>query len=168
MNGITLWIPASRRLPANGDIRLSLVLRQGESVALGPPMAETPYLIALAFLEQNGTRALPLAGRSLPAAATGDEDPGEEGRGLALELLLRVWQRSDQGALRRAAGDASLLLVVMPMESMNAQLPGLKAAWIAGGDTEAALQRLQALASRAWTVSIAKYEPLSFRPYPSS
>jgi hypothetical protein len=144
------------------------VLHQGEGVTVGLTMAETSYLIALAFLEQNGKRALPLAGRSLPAAATGGEDPGEEGRGLALELLLRVWQRSDQGALRRAAGDASLLLVVMSMESMNAQLPGLKAAWITEGDTEAALQRLQALASRAWTVTIAKYEPVSYRPYPSS
>ncbi|MFQ6537822.1 MULTISPECIES: hypothetical protein [Aphanothece] len=131
-------------------------------------MADTPYLIALAFLEQNGTRALPLAGRSLPAAAAGREDPGEEGRGLALELLLRVWQRSDQGPLRRAAGDASLLLVVMPMEAMSAQLPALKAAWIAGGDTEAALQQLQALGSTAWTVTIDKYAPLSFRPFPSS
>ncbi|MEB3263855.1 MAG: hypothetical protein VKJ66_05740 [Synechococcus sp.] len=131
-------------------------------------MAETSYLIALAFLEQNGIRALPLAGRSLPAAATGGEDPGEEARGLALELLLRVWQRSDQGPLRRAAGDASLLLVVMPMEAMNAHLPGLKARWIAGGDTEAALQELQTLASRVWAVSIAKYEPVSFSPYPSS
>jgi hypothetical protein len=135
-------------------------------------MADTPYLIALALLEQNGSRALPLAGRSLPAAAAGngdpDQDPGEAGRALALELLLRVWQRSDQGALGRAAGDASLLLVVMPMEAMNAQLPRLKAAWIAGADTAAVLRELRALASRAWTVTIAKYEPVSFRPYPSA
>nr|WP_087069263.1 hypothetical protein [Cyanobium sp. NIES-981] len=130
-------------------------------------MAEAPYLIALAFLEQNGSRALPLGGRSLSAAAD-REDPGEEGHGLALELLLRIWQRSDGGPLRRAAGDASLLLVVMPMEAMNAQLPQLKARWIAGGDTEAALQELRALASRVWSVSIAKYEPVSFRPYPGS
>jgi hypothetical protein len=44
-------------------------------------MAEAPSLIALAFLERNEGRALPLAGRPL-----------------ALELLLRVWQRSGEGA----------------------------------------------------------------------
>jgi hypothetical protein len=55
---------------------------------------------------------------------------------------------SDQGPLRRAAGDISLLRMVMPMEEMSAQLPGLKAAWIAGGETEAVLQELQALGSR--------------------
>ncbi|MEX1317747.1 MAG: hypothetical protein AB1Z22_11580 [Synechococcaceae cyanobacterium] len=130
-------------------------------------MAEAPYLIALAFLEQNGKRALPLAGKSLGAAAAGSEDPGEDGRALALELLLRIWQRSEEGPLRRGAADSSLLLVVMPMEVMNDQLPALKAAWIAGGDTEAALQRLQGLASQAWTVSIARYEPVSFTPIPS-
>ncbi|MGB5134022.1 MAG: hypothetical protein WBN89_02485 [Prochlorococcaceae cyanobacterium] len=130
-------------------------------------MAEAPYLIALAFLEQNGRRALPLAGKSFAAAADSDgtgEGPGEDGRALALELLLRVWQRSDEGPLQRAAAGASLLLVVMPMEVMNDRLPALKAEWIAGGDTEAALQRLQGLAARAWTVSIAKYEPVSFTP----
>jgi len=139
-------------------------MRQGGALPDLLPMADAPYLIALAFLEQNGGRALPLAGKSLGAPAAGSEDPGEDGRALALELLLRVWQRSDEGPLRRAAAGASLLLVVVPMEVMNEQLPALKAAWIAGGDTEAALQRLQSLASRAWTVAVSKYEPVSFTP----
>lgn len=127
-------------------------------------MAEAPYLIALALLEQNGKRALPLAGKSLGDADAGSEGPGEDGRALALELLLRIWQRSEEGPLRRGAADSSLLLVVMPMEVMNDRLPALKAAWIAGADTEATLQGLQGLATRAWTVSISKYEPVSFTP----
>jgi hypothetical protein len=130
-------------------------------------MAEAPYLIALGFLEQEGRRALPLNGKSLGPAAAAADDPGEDGRSLALELLLRIWQRSEEGPLRRAAGDASLLLLVMPLEVMNEQLPGIKADWIAGGDTAAALGRLRALASRAWTVAIAKYEPVTFTPLPS-
>ncbi|MGL6133338.1 MAG: hypothetical protein ACRC1L_04020 [Prochlorococcaceae cyanobacterium] len=133
-------------------------------------MAEAPYLIALAFLEQNGKRALPLAGKSFAAAAGNDnsDDPGEDGRALALELLLRVWQRSDGGALRRAAGGASLLLLVMPLDVMNEQLPVLKATWLAGGDTEATLQQLQSLASQSWQVSVAKYEPVTFSPQTSA
>jgi hypothetical protein len=135
-------------------------------------MAEAPYLIALALLEQNGRRGLPLTGKSLAAAPDekdpAEEDPGEEGRSLALELLLRVWQRSEESPLRRAAGDASLLLLVMPMTAMSEQLPAIKAEWIGGADTASTVRRLRALASRAWTVSIAKYEPVTFRSFPSS
>ncbi len=129
-------------------------------------MAEAPYLIALGFLEQDGGRALPLNGKSLGPEAAAANDPGEDGRALTLELLLRIWQRSAAGPLRQAAGAASLLLLVMPLEVMNEQLPKLKAQWIAGGDTEQVLQALQGLASKAWTASIAKYEPVTFSPLP--
>jgi hypothetical protein len=137
-------------------------------VSVGVAMAEAPYLIALAFLEQNGKRALPLAGKSWGGSSAGSDDPGEDGRALALELLLRVWQRSDEGALRRAAAGASLMLLVMPMEVMNEQVPVLKATWLAGGDTETTLQRLQALSSQSWQVSMAKYEPVTFTPQVSA
>ncbi len=89
----------------------------------GSQMADTPYLVALALLEVGGKRALPLSGKSLPAAAAEAPDPGDEGRALALELMLRVWQRSDEGPIQRAAGDNSLLLVEMPLELMSEQLP---------------------------------------------
>lgn len=129
-------------------------------------MAAAPYLVALAMVEAEGKRTLPLSGKSLSASAAAAADPGEEGRSLALELLLRLWQRSDQGALRRAAGEASLLLVELPMQEMSEQLPILKAKWISGGDTEAFLKSLQALTLRAWRLSIAKYEPVRFVPWP--
>jgi len=51
------------------------------------------------------------------------------GRQQALELLVRVWQRSDQGALSRAAGDQSLLVVAVPIEALQEDLPALKAQW---------------------------------------
>jgi hypothetical protein len=129
-------------------------------------MAEAPSLIALAFLERNEGRALPLAGHSLPAASVGVEDPGGEGRTLALELLLRVWQRSGEGALRRAAGDASLLLVEMPMQEMSEQLPRLKARWGKGADTAVCLEELWNLVSRAWRITIARHEPVMFVAWP--
>ncbi|MEO1003031.1 MAG: hypothetical protein AAFX65_07965 [Cyanobacteria bacterium J06638_7] len=130
-------------------------------------MAEAPYLIALGFLEQNGRRALPLNGKSLPtAAAAAASDPGEDGRSLALELLLRMWQRSAEGPLQRAAGSDSLLLLVMPLAAMNEQLPKIKAAWIEGADTADTIEQLRALASRAWTAAFMKYEPVSFSPIP--
>ena len=48
--------------------------------------------------------------------------PGELGRSLALELLLRLWQQSDASPYRRAAGEGSLLLLDLPMELMHEQL----------------------------------------------
>jgi hypothetical protein len=125
-------------------------------------MADAPYLVALALMEQDGRRSLPLSGKSQPATAAAAEEPGENGRGLALELLLRLWQRSDDGPLRRAAGSDSLLLVELPLEVMSEHLPVLKANWIASGDTEALLTGLKSLAIRGWRIHFAKYEPVSF------
>jgi hypothetical protein len=129
-------------------------------------MADAPYLVALALVEFGGKRALPLTGKSQPASAAEAVDPGEDGRTLALELLLRLWQRSEEGPLQRAAGEASLLLVELPMELMSEQLPLLKANWIAGGETAALLTSLEGLAIRAWRITIAKYEPVSFVAWP--
>lgn len=129
-------------------------------------MAEAPYLVALALVDFPGRRALPIAGKSQPSAAAEAIDPGETGLSLALELLLRLWQRSDEGPLQRAAGDVSLLLVELPLAVMTEQLPRLKASWIAGGETQALLSGLEALATRGWSVSVAKYEGVSFSPWP--
>ena len=70
-------------------------------------MADTPYLVAMALIDQQGRRALPLGGRSQKEVAPQGEAPEASGHVLVLELLLRVWQRSDQGCLQRAAGDDS-------------------------------------------------------------
>ena len=126
-------------------------------------MADTPYLVALALVELDGRRALPLGGQSWAAALT-ETEPGEMGRALALDLLLRLLQRTEQGALRREAGDDSLLLLEMPLEQMSERLPQLKAAWLAGGSTSTLLSELRALSGRAWRVTTAKYEGISLTP----
>jgi hypothetical protein len=129
-------------------------------------MADAPYLVALALLDIRGKRALPLAGRSLSAAAAEAADPGEGGKGLALELMLRLWQRSDEGAIQRVAGDDSLLLVEMPLEVMSEQLPLLKASWIAGGETREFMDNLRKLTLRGWRLLFTKYEPIRYQPWP--
>jgi hypothetical protein len=126
-------------------------------------MADAPYLVALALMEIGGKRALPLSGRSQPASAAEASDPGDVGRTLALELLLRLWQRSDEGAIQRAAGENSLLLVELPLELMSDQLPLLKARWISDGDTAAFQDALKGLALRGWRIVFAKYEPVSYQ-----
>jgi hypothetical protein len=126
-------------------------------------MADAPYLVALALMEIGGKRALPLSGRSQPASAAEASDPGDVGRTLALELLLRLWQRSDEGAIQRAAGENSLLLVELPLELMSDQLPLLKARWISDGDTAAFQEALKGLALRGWRIVFEKYEPVSYQ-----
>jgi hypothetical protein len=125
-------------------------------------MADAPYLIALALLEQDGRRAMPLQGKSLRDPLAAEADPGEVGRQQVLELLVRVWQRSEEGALRRAAGDHSLLLAAVPIEALADQLPALKAAWLNEGNTAALQRDLAALGSGLWAVTQAKREPLRF------
>lgn len=130
-------------------------------------MANAPYLVALALVELDGKRALPLTGKTQSAAANDPaNDPGDDGRTLALELLLRLWQRSDEGPLQRAAADNSLLLIEIPLDVMSEQLPLLKASWLASGDTAAFETSLKALVIRGWRMGIAKYEPVSFSPWP--
>ena len=51
-------------VPTGGDALTEVVV-----------MAAAPYLVALALIEQEGRRALPLAGRSLSAEAAAAEEP---------------------------------------------------------------------------------------------
>jgi hypothetical protein len=125
-------------------------------------MADAPYLIALALLEQNGKRAMPLQGKSLREPLEPDGDPGELGRQQALELMLRVWQRSDQGAVQRAAADLSLLLVTVPIEALQEDLPAIKARWLNSGDQAALLDALKALASGVWSLSLQPRQPITY------
>ena len=124
-------------------------------------MADQPYLVALALIEQQGQRALPLAGRSQSAVAPKGGEPNELGHTLALELLLRVWQRSDAGVLKRAADSRSLLLVELPMECLPEQLPVLKANWLNSGDTDALMEGLRLISPRAGTVGVEKFKPVT-------
>ena len=127
-------------------------------------MAEAPYLVALALFEQDGGRAMPLAGRSQLSAAADGEAPVPLGHALVLELLLRIWQRSDQGALQRVGGAEALLLVELPMERLPEDLPRIKADWLNSGDSTAFLAALQAMGLRGWRLSIEKFRPVALTP----
>jgi hypothetical protein len=126
-------------------------------------MADAPYLIALALLEQDGARAMPLQGKSLREPLAPGADPGEVGRQQALDLLVRVWQRSDTGGVRRASGETSLLLVTVPIEALQEQLPALKAQWLNSGDTPALLDALRSLGSGLWSLTLQPRQPLAYQ-----
>ena len=64
-------------------------------------MASQDYLIAIALIEQNNVRAMPLGGRN-----KGKLDEEDNLKNLAheviLNLLLRVFQRTDEGPLKES------------------------------------------------------------------
>ena len=127
-------------------------------------MADAPYLVALALFDQGDKRAMPLAGKSQAVVAAAGDAPNQLGKELALDLLLRVWQRSDDGPLARAAAVNSLVLVELPMECLPEDLPRIKADWLNSGDTNACLDALKRISSRAWRLCSEKFRPVELTP----
>ena len=127
-------------------------------------MADAPYLVALALFEQNGRRSFTIR-RSLSLGAPSQgKRPTALAHTLALELLLRIWQRSDDGPLQRVVAPEALLVVELPMERLPEDLPQIKADWLNSGDSAAFLAALQTMGLRAWRLSIEKFRPVALTP----
>ena len=124
-------------------------------------MANQDYLIAIALIEQNNERAMPLGGKEIKENLEGDNfiKLGEE---VTLNLLLRLFQRSDEGFLKRVSSDKGLLLVHMHPKRMQKELPFIKSEWIRDGDTNQFLKYLGNLSKEIWTVSFIKYKGIDF------
>jgi len=125
-------------------------------------MADARYLIAMALLVQDGRRGMPLQGKSLREPIPEDGNPGEVGRGQLLELLVRIWQRSDGRGIQRHAAEQSLLLAEVPLEALQSQLPSMKAEWLNGGSANALVNGLAQLGGRVWRVRQEPRSPLQF------
>jgi len=61
-------------------------------------MASQDYLIAVALIEQNLIRAMPLGGKEIKDNIEQSENFKKLGEEVVLNLLMRVFQRSDEGA----------------------------------------------------------------------
>ena len=125
-------------------------------------MASQDYLIAIALIEQNGVRAMPLGGKEIKGDLEENENFKKLGEEVILNLLLRVFQRTDEGALRRASEDNGLLLVHMHPKRMQKELPFVKSEWIRDGDTNQFLKYLGNLSKEIWTSSFVKYKGVEF------
>ena len=123
-------------------------------------MANQNYLIAIALIEQNEHRAMPLGGKEIKDSIEEEDNLKKLGEDVILNLLLRLFQRSDEGALKRVSSDNGLLLVHMHPKRMQKELPFIKAEWIRDGDTSQFLKYLGNLSKEIWTVSFVKYKGL--------
>ena len=126
-------------------------------------MTDFPYLISMALIEQDGKRAMPIGGKSIKEPIRNIEDIFRVGEPIALQLLVRVLERSEKGTLRRVAHEKSLVFVQLPMEVMNNKLPLLKSEWIETGDTKKFFSKLKSITSSIWGISFIKHQGLILR-----
>jgi len=124
-------------------------------------MASQDYLIAIALIEQNEARAMPLGGKEIKNKLE-EGNLNKLGEEVILNLLLRVFQRSDEGALKRVSEDKGLLLVHMHPKRMQKELPFIKSEWIRDGDTQQFLKYLGNLSKEIWTATFVKYKGIEF------
>tara|TARA_Y100000589_G_C27101359_1_gene608206 strand:+ start:373 stop:777 length:405 start_codon:yes stop_codon:yes gene_type:complete len=125
-------------------------------------MASQDYLIAIALIEQNNERAMPLGGKEIKVNLDEKETFNKLANDVVLNLLLRLFQRSDDGAIKRLSEEKGLLLVHMHPKRMQKELPFIKAEWIRDGDTGQFLQYLGNLSKQIWTASFIKYQGVEF------
>ena len=125
-------------------------------------MASQDYLIAIALIEQNNERSMPLGGKEIKLDINEEENFKNLANDVTLNLLLRLFQRSDDGAIKILSEDKGLLIVHMHPKRMQKELPFIKAEWIRDGDTSQFLQYLGNLSKEIWTASYSKYQGVEF------
>tara|TARA_Y100001968_G_scaffold324496_1_gene363974 strand:+ start:37861 stop:38250 length:390 start_codon:yes stop_codon:yes gene_type:complete len=122
-------------------------------------MTVSPYLIAISLVEEGNKRAMPLGGKSLKSLVKKNEDPPENlVNQIALELCLRLLQKSDQNFIKRSAGDNSFLIVQIPLKQMNEELPLLKSRWLKSGDTKNFISEIKKCSLDIWKMNFVRYE----------
>ena len=125
-------------------------------------MASQDYLIAIALIEQNNERAMPLGGKEIKLDINDKDNFKKIIEDVILNLLLRLFQRSDDGAIKRLSSERGLLLVHMHPKRMQKELPFIKSEWIRDGDTNQFLQYLGNLSKEIWSTSFIKYKGVEF------
>ena len=125
-------------------------------------MATQNNLIAIALIEQNLVRAMPYGSKAIIDNLEESENLKKLGEEVILKLLMRVFQRSDEGALKRASAEKGLLLVHMHPKRMQKELPFCKSEWIRDGDTQQFLKYLGNLSKEVWTASYDKSNGIEF------
>ncbi len=119
-------------------------------------MSEFNYLIALAMIEKSGKRFMPIGGKSVNKPIDFNDDK-DKIKLLALEILLRVIQGTDSIPAKRFAGEQSILVAQIPLDSIQTDLATIKSKWIKYGDNQKFLSELKGLSSNLFSISFVKY-----------
>ena len=125
-------------------------------------MEEQKYLIAIALAEQNNKRLMPLGGKTFSGVDSESQPPTKEAEKIILDLLLRLFNRTNEGNLKISNDETGLLLTEISFESMQNNLPAIKSDWINNGNTDTLIDKLKSISSNLWSIKYKKHEGILF------
>ena len=126
-------------------------------------MEEQKYLIAIALAEQNNKRLMPLGGKTFAGVDALSKVPKKEAEKIILDLLLRLFKRTNEGNLKISNDETGLILAEINFESMQNILPIIKSNWINNGDTDHLIDKLKSICSNLWSIQYKKHEGIIFK-----
>ena len=124
-------------------------------------MEEQKYVIAIALAEQNNKRLMPLGGKTFSGVDTLSQSSKKEVEKIILDLLMRIFQRTNEGSLKISNDENGLLLAEISFESMHNNIPVIKSKWINSGDTEVMIEKLKSICSNLWSIQYKKHEGIT-------
>ena len=125
-------------------------------------MEEQKYVIAIALVEQNNKRLMPLGGKTFSGLDPLSQSSKKEVEKIILDLLLRIFQRSAECSLKMSNDRTGLLLAEISFESMHKNIPIIKSNWINSGDTNTLIEKLKSICSNLWSIKFQKHEGIIF------
>ena len=125
-------------------------------------MEEQKYLIAIALAEQNNKRLMPLGGKTFAGVDDSGQASKKDSEKIILDLLLRLFKRTNEGNLKISNDDSGLLLAEVNFDNMQSSLPIIKSNWINTGDTDAMIEKLKSICSNLWSIQYKKHEGIIF------
>ena len=128
-------------------------------------MSVYPYLVAIAFIKENNKRAMPLGGKALKEEISSDSLKDTQAESIALELLLRIFLRSKGNPIDIAGDDKSLILVQIPLITMQNHVPILKSEWLSNGNNEQFIEKLNRISLGIWNLKFVRYEGILFEKF---
>ena len=125
-------------------------------------MEEPKYLIAIALAEQKNKRLMPIGGKTFSGVDSENQPPTKEAEKILLDLLIRLFKRSNDGNLKISNDETGLLLAEISFESMQSNLPFIKSDWINTGNTDTLIDKLKTISSNLWSIKYKKHEGIIF------
>ena len=125
-------------------------------------MEEQKYVIAIALAEQNNKRLMPLGGKTFAGVESLNQVPKKEAEKIILDLLLRLFKRTNEGNLKISNDETWLLLAEISFESMQNNIPIIKSNWINDGNTDNLIDKLKSICSNLWSIEYKKHEGIIF------
>ena len=125
-------------------------------------MEEQKYLIAIALAEQNNKRLMPIGVKTCNGLNSENQPPTKEAEKILLDLLLRLFKRTNEGNLKISNDETGLLLAEIRFESMQHNLPLIKSDWINTGNTDTLIDKLKSISTNLWSIKYKKHEGVIF------